>query len=657
MTTTALDRSREKAERMIENARSRKDVGGSAQSALTAGSVGGGTFGNDRNAQTAKAQYDRNTSWTYAAVRPIMNRVAAQQVRVARVIPNGDKGAMTRSQLAAVPQFVKGFLTKTTILPNSASLEILDQHPFLDAIRDPNGIMTRYSLMATLAASLQLAGKGYWWITRSKRHENQNDIWSLPAHWVKPDHAEGFRASWLVRPAGTETEFRVDGDSMAYFNYPNVADPFGSYSPVEAGARDILINESLKESQHRSYENDIVPGLAITLGKTAIGVDGKAEKPQAEPHQISQLEARLNQLYRGPGKSRKFILLDRLIDSVDRISNTPNEMDYLDSGSMAKKAIMQIFGVNEIIAGEVEGANRASAVVADETFLANVINPLLSLITEILNKTVLPLYRRGDENIVTWVDEAVTDDPDSRRADWALGYQMRAVTRDEFRADVLNLPPLPNETGNSFVMGVGEIIQPAGEDLTPLLLPEPASGDDEDDLSKSITKSHEIPALPAPPPMTINLSMPPTQNTVNVQQPEIKAGDVTVNPTHIIETAPAVAPVVTVSPEITVQPAEVKDSTVVVNVQPSDVVIEPTINVEPTPVNVTVESPDVNVDVAAPDVSVSIEAPNVKVDVAAPDVNVEAPDVTVNVEQPATKPKEIHFERDDRGNIIGAEIE
>jgi len=604
---TALNRAHDKAERLIENARSRKDDGGSAVSSLAAGSTGGQSFGEDRSAQSAKAQYDRNTSWTYAAVRPIMNRVAAQPVRVARIVSKDDKGAMSRRQLSAVPQGVKDYAAKTFMVPNSSSLEILDQHPFLDAIHDPNGMMTRYSLMATLAASLQLAGKSYWWITKSARHEARNDIWSLPAHWVTPNHTSGFRAGWTVKPSGSQDSFVVNGDSMAFFNYPKVSDPFGSYSPVEAGARDILINEALKESQHRSFSNDIVPGLAITLGDTAIGADGKKAKPMAEEHQIAQLESRINQLYRGPGNSRKFILLDRLIDNVERISTNPNEMDYQDSGKMAKKAIMQIFGVNEIIAGEIEGANRASAVVADDNFLANVINPLLSLITEILNKTVLPLYKRGEENIVAWVEEGTATDPTERRADWQLGYTMRAVTRDEYRADVLGLPPLPNETGNSFVMGMGEIIQPAGDDLTPEPLPEPASGDDEDDLGKSITKTAMIEERPAAPPMTFNLSMPPTTNTVNVQPPEIKAGDVTIHPTHVIEAAKTEPPIVNVTtPEVIVQPSDVKQPTIDVNVAPSEVTIEPTFNVNPTP-----------------------------------------------VEAPSQKPKGIIFERDNRGNIIG----
>ncbi len=470
--STVLEQAREKVERMIDEAiRLRQAGDASPIQSLTGGRTAGFGFADDRTAQSAKTKYDRNTSWTYAAVRPIANRVAAQPIRVARVTRMSNERAMQSWELRRVPQHVKDYAAKTFHMPSSASLEILESHPFLDAMHDPNGIMTSYSLMYLLAASLQLAGRSFWWIVKSTRRKGL-DIWSLPAHWVTPDSSEGFRTNWKVRPSGSMESFNVPGEAMANFCYPKVSDPFGSFSPVEAAARDILTDEAIKESQHRSFQNDIVPGLAIILGETAVGIDGKPARPQAESHQIEQLEVRLNQLYRGSGNSRRFIVLDSLIKDVQKISTNPNEMDYQKSGLMVKKAIMQIFGVNEIIAGEIEGANRASAVVADENFLSNVVNPLLSLVNGVINKTVLPLFRRGKEQIVAWIEDGTATDPAERRADWELGYRMRATTRDEFRADVLGLPPLPDGSGQSIVMGIAEIIQPVGEEQAAPISPE-----------------------------------------------------------------------------------------------------------------------------------------------------------------------------------------
>jgi phage portal protein BeeE len=53
-------------------------------------------------------------------------------------------------------------------------------------------------------------------------------------------------------------------------------------------------------------------------------------------------------------------------------------VDFLESGQSTKSRIFQSFGVNPIIVGEIAGANRAYAAVAEAVFCSNVINPLAS---------------------------------------------------------------------------------------------------------------------------------------------------------------------------------------------------------------------------------------------------------------------------------------
>ena len=50
--------------------------------------------------------------------------------------------------------------------------------------------------------------------------------------------------------------------------------------------------------------------------------------------------------------------------------NKPTEMDFLDSGNGHQESrIFQAFGVNPIIVGEIQGANRAQAAVAEASVL------------------------------------------------------------------------------------------------------------------------------------------------------------------------------------------------------------------------------------------------------------------------------------------------
>ncbi len=569
-----------------------------------------------------------------------------------------------------------------------ADVEIIETHPLLDAINDPNGLMTCYSLLFTLTASLQLTGRAFWWMSKGAgERKGRIDIWPIPTHWVTANHSAGFRTAWKIKPPGSMDGFMVPGEAMAAFCYPDPSDPFGSYAPVEAAARDILTDESIKEAQHRGFDNDVIPGLAFILGDTAIGPDGKPARPQAEPHQIEQLEQRLNQLYRGTSKSRRFILLDRLIKDVKQISVNPSEMDFMGSGKMVKSAIMQIFGVNPIIAGEVEGANRASATVAQDIVDDNVINPTIAMITQTINKSVVPIFSEEGENIIAWIEEASAIDPAERRASWELGQRMRAVTRDEYRAEVLGLPPLPNDEGESFAMGISEIIEPVGEGLPePQVDDDDDSGsshddddDDDDDSERRFRRngngrhkesSRWDPALmeldqPLKQPLNVNITLPaavtPPVPVINIETPEIKMPDVYVNPEINLDPSINLDPQINIEPKITIVEPEKKDALIpdivieapIVNVEAPDIIITPNITV--TPADVMVPPPVVNV---SPTVNVespivNVESPTVNVN---PSINIPAPEVNVTVEQPDAKPKEVEFRRDAGGNIIGADI-
>ena len=155
-----------------------------------------------------------------------------------------------------------------------------------------------------------------------------------------------------------------------------------------------------------------------------------------------------------------------MIKDVKKISNTNQEMDYKSSALLIKKAIMQIFGVNEIIAGEIQGANRASAVVASDHFCDFVLNPTIEMITEVLNKWVLPLFTRKGENLIVWVERCEAIDKEMDLKGWELLKNSESVLVDELRFGVKGLAPLPDNKGQVIVKSIASIHDPiSGEDV------------------------------------------------------------------------------------------------------------------------------------------------------------------------------------------------
>lgn len=112
----------------------------------------------------------------------------------------------------------------------------------------------------------------------------------------------------------------------------------------------------------------------------------------------------------------------------------------MDSSKDTRSRILEGFGVNGVILGQVEGANRASSVAAEVNFLSATVNPLIRLISELLTKYVVS---RFDDGLTLWIEPARPDDPDSDRSDRQQLIDAGALTVNELRA-VHHLEPLPD---------------------------------------------------------------------------------------------------------------------------------------------------------------------------------------------------------------------
>lgn len=371
----------------------------------------------------AREQYDHFRGTAYSAISAIAKRCAGVPVYVGGPQSSAsDKGGK--------------LLTKGV----GQDLEPIPDHPLIQAIDDPNELMVRWTLMYSTVASLEITGRSFWWLVSDGE---KLKVWPLPASWVRP--ADTLRTSWLVRPAGSTQEFSLPGDNIAYFYLPDPGDPFGSISPLATQAASVNADESILTAQHKAMENGIYPGMAIIAGKEPTmnpGGGSSERRPQLTAEQRSQLINAMRAAYRGVLRNGEPIILDGLIEDVKKLTNTPAEMDFMASSKMTRNRIFQAFGVNPLIIGEIEGANRAQAVVAEESFCVNVINPLLALMGQVLTGWVGPKYIEGGK-LKVWFEPCRAYDAEQRFKEWSVGAARGAVTVNEYRRNVLNLQDVP----------------------------------------------------------------------------------------------------------------------------------------------------------------------------------------------------------------------
>jgi len=355
----------------------------------------------------ASEQLRHFTGWVYAAVRPIAHRIAGQPIRVAKV-------GSPRSSKA------------------SASFKPLESHEILRLLADPNDLMVGWSLMFSTVASLELTGRQLWWLPKRQQ------VFPIPTSWIQGfDGATKFTA-FKVRPPQSTQPINLPADECCYFSYPNPADPHGAVSPLQAVGGAVDSDEAIQTSQLSMFQRGIHPSHVLRVGKDAAGV-----RPRLTPAQHRQIIGAIQKRYSGVTKAGEPLILDNLIEDVFKLSHSPSEMDYLDSGKQTKARIAQGFGTNPIIMGEIENANRASATVASQQFCDYTINPKIELLSQCLTEYLGRMFGGG---LKIWIEPAIANDSEMQLR-WAETLAKHGVIRaDELR----RLSPFDLREDNAF---------------------------------------------------------------------------------------------------------------------------------------------------------------------------------------------------------------
>lgn len=410
--TSALDNAMANAQRSRFAAKAA--VASSGASALATASTGQPYSSPDLGRHVE--QYRHFKDVVYTSVSAIAKRIAGQPVCVARAPtrPSGRKAAYTDA------------------------LQRLDGHTIISAIDDPNELMVRWSLLFSTAASLMLTGKSYWWM--SPTAQRRREIWPIPAHWMRPD--DKLRRGWWLRPDGDAKEHAIPAHEVAYFYLPNPADPFGVTSPLSTQAASVNADEQILLCQQRAYRQGLNHSVAVRVGDVLDTSDGQKRQPALTKEHRQQIIDAVHGMFRGVRNRDDPVILDSFIKDVFKLSLSPSDMDFMESGKLSEGRIYRAFGVNPIVTGAVESANRASSWAADNHFVSSTINPILENMSQVLTAWLPPLFSPG-ENLVVWIEPAVAHDAEQALREYQAGLAAGAVTVNEYRARILGLPPIP----------------------------------------------------------------------------------------------------------------------------------------------------------------------------------------------------------------------
>jgi phage portal protein BeeE len=407
----------------------------------------GQPFGNSRSMGQHTEQYRYFRDWVYAAIRPIAVRIAAQPFMVGTKIAGGPSAVKAWENKPEYPQklfeHIELFKHAPLFISKQAKeMDILESHPILDVLARPNEIHTEWALKYLAAVNIMLTGEAFWWINDT---DQGTQVWPAPTSWVEPIYGtDRVFNGWSVRPSGSTEAYPVAPEDMCFFFLPDPSNPIQGLSPLQAMSRPVVIDEYISACQLQGYRNGIRPSVILKAGrKPEIPGISSGERYTLTPTQRQQLVAAIKNAYQGWEHHNDPAIVDGLIEDIVPWDRSPAEMDYINSGKYNADRIMLGYGVNPITIGAREGGNRAQAYVAEDSVCANVINPILEMMSQVATVFFQPRYAKKQKatKLYVWMEKAQPHDADLELKRLQLAHEGKAMAPNDYRK-VAGLPPL-----------------------------------------------------------------------------------------------------------------------------------------------------------------------------------------------------------------------
>jgi hypothetical protein len=399
-----------------------------------------------------------HVEWVYAAVRATAQRIVGQPVKIGR--------KRTGAWLSG------GVKLASNPTASGANVREMPEHPLHDLFDHPNAFLTESTLIGLIVSALEVSGTAFvWYETDTRPGPN---LWFIPTGWIREDpEAEVALTRFVVRPENSTDEFHLTSDELIRLSYQDPANPLQSLSPLRACYRSVLADENILDSQNAAFKNGAQPGLIVKVGSQSSGsaVGSADDAPALTSTQRRVLVQRIKEATSGAANAGEPIILDAIIKEVTPYTTAPAEMGFTESSLLTRDRILAVFGVPKVIVGMTDDANRASAVVSDETFCFHKCAPICRLLSDHFTQFFRVVY--DDPELVVWIDHPRPRDPDGKRADLGQLIGASAITIDELRQEH-GLPPLPGGKGKVLVK-----TQPASSGTSPPSPPSP-SGDPPD---------------------------------------------------------------------------------------------------------------------------------------------------------------------------------
>lgn len=323
--------------------------------------------------------------------------------------------------------------------------KVIEEHPFVKVLYDPNPFTSYYELMTQTISNLDAWGNSYWYIHRNN--------FNLPTGIELLDPDPNY-IKYIFNDSGFPIGFEYKTNSNNNYQYSlNSKDSkitiplndvihfkYAGYNPRSLyGLSIIQKNVSAIEIYH--YENEYQKDLLKKGGTPPYYI--KSNKRRLEEQDRDKLRTDWKEMYAGLNNVGNIPIMQDGLELI-KLSFNPMEIGYLESKKVSKNEILNMFRVHPAMLGDADGVNKANGYIGKNTFLEDVLTPIAKMIdakiTQFIKRTYNPKFYFEQK-----LPFRLNEEQEIKRYD--LGLTKGCITKNEYRTfmDYDTIPVLDDE--------------------------------------------------------------------------------------------------------------------------------------------------------------------------------------------------------------------
>lgn len=351
-------------------------------------------------------------------------------------------------------------------------------HPLHQLIRNPNPHQTEYEMIEMISLHTAIGGRSVWWKQR-KNNGQIKYLWPLRPDRVGPVYAKAKEGSpeaaadpdqpiiegWAYMPPGQGQPVHLSLDDVCVFSFPDPSGETGgvveALGPLANLMREIETDNEATNFAAALLKNSATPGLVIKTKQS--GITRKEAR---------DIKFRFMTQFGGVRRGEPAVL-DGETDIVP-LSFNLQQLDFKNLRHVSESRIAAVLGVPAILVGlevGLESGIRATIAEQREYFAETTLSNLWRRFSDQFTKSIASEF---GPNIVcrfnTAQVKALAAQVAQQYQPIMEGFKLGAVTIDEYRVRVLQLPEIGGSVGESLLVSTLTVATPTEEDegfLTP----------------------------------------------------------------------------------------------------------------------------------------------------------------------------------------------